>query len=276
MTKKIIALLAIIYGIFSISLLTAVLAAAAAEIINQSPKLSPYLYEAFVTEVYDGDSITADIRLGLGIWKKGEKIRLYGINTPEIRGGTPEEKAHGFAARDYLRALILNKAIILETHKDKTGKYGRLLGTIWIDGVNVNLLLIDKGHAVEYLLWVTKRKAVRLLKRGQGSVKTRPLKTIDAKNTLMKSVVPVEQRQRINAPKQDSSFAALRYVTNVIIQHLKTEQTAALALMHKNHQKAWKRIVKNANKNICLGMLEKNQLDKTLQTDYGCADMPTT
>ena len=117
----------------------------------QADDINLHYYKAYVLDVYDGDTITIDINLGLGVVLAKQKIRLYGINTPEIRGGTPEEKARGFAARDYLRAVILNKAIILETHKDKSGKYGRLLGTIWVDGVNVNALLIATEHAVEYL-----------------------------------------------------------------------------------------------------------------------------
>lgn len=154
MTKKTIALFVIIYGMWGIGLMGGVfgMAVAAADPIDQNPQFNQYTYQAQVTAVYDGDTVTTDIYLGLGVWKKGEKIRLYGINTPEIRGGTPEEKARGFAARDYLRQLLLNKTIILETRKDKSGKYGRLLGTLWLDGVNINLLLIAEGHAVEYLL----------------------------------------------------------------------------------------------------------------------------
>jgi len=111
-----------------------------------------YYYKAYVTGVYDGDTITCDLSLGLYMWKKDQKIRLYGINTPEIRGGTDESKAKGIEARDFLRRRILNKMVIIQTHKDKSGKYGRLLGIVWKGSVNMNQRLIEKGHAVEYLL----------------------------------------------------------------------------------------------------------------------------
>lgn len=125
----------------------------AAQLVYAAPdQTSFYFYKAHVTSVYDGDTITVDISLGLGLVKEGERIRLYGIDTPEIRGGTVETKARGFAARDFLRELLLDKDIILETVEDKSGKYGRLLGVLWVDGVNVNRLLIAEGHAVEYLL----------------------------------------------------------------------------------------------------------------------------
>jgi len=42
--------------------------------------------------------------------------------------------------------------VIIQTHKDKSGKYGRLLGVVWKGTVNMNLRLIEKGHAVEYLV----------------------------------------------------------------------------------------------------------------------------
>ena len=107
-----------------------------------------YHYKAHVTKVYDGDTITVDIDMGCDVMIKGEKIRLFGINTPEMRG---EDKIAGKAARDFLREKILGKTITLKTIKDKTGKYGRLLGIIYMDDVDLNQLLITEGHAVEYM-----------------------------------------------------------------------------------------------------------------------------
>jgi len=117
-------------------------------------KTNLYHYNAHVTAVYDGDTITVDIDLGLGVWLKKQKIRLYGINTPELRGGTPETKAKGREARDWLRTIILDRDIILQTHKDKTGKYGRWLGTIYFNTEStpcwdLNAQLILNGMAVE-------------------------------------------------------------------------------------------------------------------------------
>lgn len=110
-----------------------------------------YLYKAFVKEIYDGDTITVDVDLGLKTFIHNEKIRLYGINTPEVKG---TEREKGLISRDYLRMLILNKEILLETIKDSKGKYGRYLGTIWIKSmgkeyINVNQLLVKEGLAVE-------------------------------------------------------------------------------------------------------------------------------
>ncbi len=109
-----------------------------------------YTYNAVVTSVYDGDTCTVDIDLGLHTWVRGEKIRLYGINAPELRGA---EREKGLLSRDYLRKLIMDKEIILKTYKDKKGKYGRYLGDIWLKGsddklYNVNNKLVAEGYAV--------------------------------------------------------------------------------------------------------------------------------
>ena len=110
-----------------------------------------YNYRAFVTGVYDGDSITVDIDLGFNNWMKNQKVRLYGINTPELRG---EERQDGLIARDRLRELILDKEIIIKSYKDKAGKYGRWLATVFHkqDGSfeDINMLLLAEGLAEIY------------------------------------------------------------------------------------------------------------------------------
>lgn len=102
-------------------------------------------YKAFVLKVYDGDTITCDIDCGFGVELKKQKIRLYGINTPEVRG---EEKEKGIVSRNKLRELILQKNIVLKTIKDKKGKYGRYLGIIFLDGKNINDWLVDNNLAI--------------------------------------------------------------------------------------------------------------------------------
>ena len=104
-----------------------------------------------VHSVYDGDTCTVDIDLGLNIVIRKEKIRLFGINTPEIRGGTEEEKEKARQARDWLHEhLDSADEVLIRTHKDKSGKYGRLLGELIADGKNLNTALVDQGMAKEY------------------------------------------------------------------------------------------------------------------------------
>jgi micrococcal nuclease len=108
-----------------------------------------YIYDALVTGVYDGDSITVDIDLGFDIVVKNQKIRLAKIDAPEVRGVTREE---GLKTRDYLRNLILGEKVLIKTMKDKKGKYGRYLGFVYYseEKIEINTLLIVEGLAVEY------------------------------------------------------------------------------------------------------------------------------
>ena len=107
-----------------------------------------YYYRGHVTGVWDGDSITLNLDLGFKFCRKEMKLRLYGINTPEIRG---EEREKGIIARDALRKKILGKDVIIQTISDKTCKYGRYLGIIYLEGVNINQWLIDNKYAEEYM-----------------------------------------------------------------------------------------------------------------------------
>lgn len=111
--------------------------------------LQLFHYRAHVTAVYDGDTCTADIDLGLGVWLRGEKLRLNRINAPELRGA---DDAKGKAARDYLKSLVDGKDVLLQTIKDRREKYGRYLAEIWLEQqdappLNVNDALVAAGHA---------------------------------------------------------------------------------------------------------------------------------
>lgn len=124
-----------------------------------SIKESLYIYKAYVTDVYDGDTITCIIDCGFNIGMQKTKIRLYGINTPELRG---EDREIGLYVRDELRKKILNKHILLKTIKDKKGKYGRYLGKIYIEVdeevdeevdnkyICINDWLLENNYAVVY------------------------------------------------------------------------------------------------------------------------------
>ncbi len=108
-------------------------------------------YKADLVRVIDGDTIVADIELGLGVVLSDQYIRLYEINTPEITG---EEKEQGLIARDYLVERLSSGEIEIEVRpewgQNGKGSFGRWLGIVYIDGVNINAELVEKGHAEEY------------------------------------------------------------------------------------------------------------------------------
>jgi len=109
-----------------------------------------YHYKAVVTSVYDGDTCTVDIDLGLHTWIRGEKLRLHRINAPELKGN---ERSRGLKSRDFLRSIIEGKKVTIETIKDKKGKFGRYLAEIWLEEkkekyTNINDLIVKEGFAV--------------------------------------------------------------------------------------------------------------------------------
>jgi len=106
-------------------------------------------YRAIVTGAYDGDSVTADIDLGLGSWRHDAKLRLFGVDTPEIKS---TDKARAIAVRDELRELILGKEVRICTIQDKTDKYGRFLVEIFFGNINVNAWLKMKKLGEPYYL----------------------------------------------------------------------------------------------------------------------------
>jgi micrococcal nuclease len=111
--------------------------------VQRKPEIK-YIYENVeVLNVYDADTITVKVFLGFNI-DFTMKVRLYGINAPELRG---EERVNGLIARDYLRDRILGKKIKIETLQDKQGKFGRYLAVVWLNQKNINNELVDKKYA---------------------------------------------------------------------------------------------------------------------------------
>ena len=114
-------------------------------------------YNCTIKRVVDGDTVDVDIDLGFGIWVHNERVRLYGIDTPESRTRDLEEKKAGLFAKDVvLHYLPEGSKQVLRTHKDKVGKYGRVLGEFVIyDSLadrqtTINQFMIDHKIGVEY------------------------------------------------------------------------------------------------------------------------------
>ena len=108
-----------------------------------------YEYKATIVKVVDGDTVDVDIDLGFDTWLHNQRIRLYGIDTPECRTRNKQEKAHGLLAKAYVqKALIVGEVYALRTREK--GKFGRYLGEIRVGRTTINKLLIKEGLAVAY------------------------------------------------------------------------------------------------------------------------------
>ena len=107
-------------------------------------------YKCKLVRVVDGDTVDVDIDLGFGVWLRKQRIRLYGIDTPESRTSDPIEKVYGNAAKDFLVKWTGAGELRIKTHKDAKGKFGRILGELWTFDTNINQTLVDNHHAVRY------------------------------------------------------------------------------------------------------------------------------
>ena len=108
-----------------------------------------YEYKATIVKVVDGDTVDVDIELGFDTWLHNQRIRLYGIDTPECRTRNKQEKAHGLLAKAYVqKTLIVGETYALTTREK--GKFGRYLGEIKVGRETINQILIKKRLAVPY------------------------------------------------------------------------------------------------------------------------------
>jgi micrococcal nuclease len=110
-----------------------------------------------INRVVDGDTIDVTIDLGFDLQKK-ERVRVAGVDTPEKRTRNKEEKVLGIDATNWLKAELEaaikgeDDLIIRTELKGGVGKYGRLLGWLYIgdNTISINEKMIAAGYAWEY------------------------------------------------------------------------------------------------------------------------------
>ena len=108
-------------------------------------------------KVLDGDTIDVTIDLGFDLYKK-ERVRVAGVDTPEKRTRNLEEKALGIDATNWIKkeledVLAGDDELIVRTElHGGVGKYGRLLGWLYVgdEQVSLNEQMITQGYAHAY------------------------------------------------------------------------------------------------------------------------------
>jgi endonuclease YncB( thermonuclease family) len=114
----------------------------------------PPIKGGVVVKVYDGDTITVATKLlDSGCFSRPAilyrfRVRLRGIDTPEIKGSSDTEKTKAIAARDALSAQIMGKEVDLRNLGNE--KYGRILADVYFNGVHMNQWMLDQGYAQAY------------------------------------------------------------------------------------------------------------------------------
>lgn len=106
-------------------------------------------YKAKVIKVVDGDTIDVVVDLGFHV-EMEMRLRLNGINTPEIRTKDLEEKRKGFEAKERVQELVGDKEVRIRTYKE--GKYGRMLADVYPPDSeqSLNSILLVEGLAEVY------------------------------------------------------------------------------------------------------------------------------
>ena len=110
-----------------------------------------------INRVVDGDTIDVTIDLGFDLYKK-ERVRVAGVDTPEKRTRNLEEKALGLDATAWLKTKLEetikgDEELIIRTElKGGVGKYGRLLGWLYVgdSDISLNEQMITEGYAHAY------------------------------------------------------------------------------------------------------------------------------
>ena len=106
-------------------------------------------YPATVDRVIDGDTVVMTVTIWPGLSWSGS-VRINGIDTPELRGRCPLERAQARAARELL-VEMLERAEAVTVHMPTHGRYaGRVVATVEADGVDVAPVLIKSGFARPY------------------------------------------------------------------------------------------------------------------------------
>jgi micrococcal nuclease len=111
-----------------------------------------YKYQARLVRIIDGDTIDVSIDLGFDVWIN-ERVRLANIDAPEVRTRDKLEKKAGLEATAWLTDMFdkHDVFVLATTEFNRTGKYGRTIGTIYLDDINVNELMIKEGFATRYI-----------------------------------------------------------------------------------------------------------------------------
>lgn len=109
----------------------------------------PPISSGQVIKVYDGDTLTVAAQLPYPespIYRF--TVRLMGIDSPEMKGKTEEERIEAHKAQKALEDLVLHKTVRLENREQE--KYGRLLADVYVDKIHINQWLLDNKYAKVY------------------------------------------------------------------------------------------------------------------------------
>ena len=150
------------------------------------PAVQTYRYKHQVKKVYDGDTITL---------ANGDRVRLLGINTPEIENHQRQGEAGGQIAKKWLQDKLQQGQVYLEYDHEKQDKYDRLLANLFLpDGEHINKVMLESGLATLSIIppnvrYAAEFQQAQLLAEQQGlglwampEYQPRPVATLSKEN----------------------------------------------------------------------------------------------
>ena len=102
-----------------------------------------------IVKIIDGDTFDCILDLGFDVLLEA-RVRMMGIDTPESRTRDQEEKKFGLLAKEWLKKNLHGEILIQTQVDNEKGKFGRILGTVWAEGKNLNQTMIQEHMAVAY------------------------------------------------------------------------------------------------------------------------------
>lgn len=113
-----------------------------------TPSLYSYRVRS-IERVVDGDTFDCILDLGFNVLLAA-RVRMAGVDTPESRTADAEEKVFGLLSKEWLKNNLHGTVIITTQVEKENEKFGRVLGTVYANGKNLNQAMIQENMAVAY------------------------------------------------------------------------------------------------------------------------------
>ena len=108
-----------------------------------------YEYKAVVTRVVNGDTVDCSIDLGFDV-HINQRVRLLGVDASESRTTHPVEAEAGLKVKNWLTDKVTNQTVTLKTMYDNRGRFGRVLGTLYLAGNDINAFMLHAEMVKPY------------------------------------------------------------------------------------------------------------------------------
>lgn len=220
--------------------------------------------KAIVKWVYDGDTL---------LLKDKRKIRVIGIDTPEVKHHKQKAQAYGAKAREALRELLksFNYHVILRYGPEKQDRYSRILAHVYLpDGTNISRWLLKKGYA-KTLAFPPNIKLAKCYKTEENKAQRQSLRIWRYKSNQIKTVESLSRTHK-GYVRLEGIIKKIKHNKKSLIMSFKGSGKRVVRLkIKKKHLKYFKKMTldKLQNKTILVtGMIRERYGKRTIHVSY--------